>query len=393
MKKLSYKTIILAAACLLLPGCADDAADAIEQPVTPPTAELVGDSEVEIKLSSSSSTMLTRAGVYEGTNGFYTTKWMGIFCLADEKLIQSAEDIDWSRSSTTSEDVHLDNVGAMVTDGQLSFTGGATYYYPMSNKYRYRFYGYYTRQTEVVTKEPEKVTVGVTFKGNDDILWGKSEMPQDTYEKYAYSAKYYREHIKDVTTEAAIPTIGFEHVMTCLEFSVIAKDESAKNLTISSIKLLNAPQKLNLVLATKSHVGEGVIEIDETSDATVNVDLMDVKYTLDEETGKLTYETPVVTSVPITDEEAIVGVSETDLTPAAFYVFPQREHLVRVEMKGFGKTFTYDMPVQLPEGDTYAGHKYKLKLQVYGPQQITLNTTLEPWVYDEETDDDIEIEL
>ena len=60
MKKLSYTTI-LAAACLLLPGCSDDAAD--KGLVSPDV--LFADSEVEIKLSSNSSNMTTRAGLYD----------------------------------------------------------------------------------------------------------------------------------------------------------------------------------------------------------------------------------------------------------------------------------------------------------------------------------------
>ena len=98
MKKLSYTTI-LAAACLLLPGCSDDAAD--KGLVSPDV--LVADSEVEIKLSSNSSSMATRANeVYEDENGLLnTTGYTGIFCLAEGILPQAegiADDINWLRS-------------------------------------------------------------------------------------------------------------------------------------------------------------------------------------------------------------------------------------------------------------------------------------------------------
>ena len=82
MKKLSYTTIILAAACLLLPGCSDDAADQVF--VSPDV--LVADSEVEIRLSSNSSDMVTRAGVIGVKDTFSTSNYMGIFCLAEEAL-------------------------------------------------------------------------------------------------------------------------------------------------------------------------------------------------------------------------------------------------------------------------------------------------------------------
>ena len=99
---------------------------------------------------------------------------------------------------------------------------------------------------------------------------------------------------------------------------------------------------------------------------------------------------PKVTKVSISDIETKIGNN------AYFYVLPQKEHKIRVALRKGGDKINYDVNVSLPPFNvgqtTYAGHKYKLILQIYGPQEIGLKATLKDWEYTE-GENDIPIEL
>ena len=396
MKKLSYTTI-LAAAFLLLPGCSDDATD--KGLVSPDV--LVADSEVEIKLSSNSSDMITRAGVIGEKDTFSTSNYMGIFCLAEEALPDAltAPEIDWSRPKTSANDVAMFNESAKVIKGNIVFPDKIYHFYPQSNWYKYRFYGYYTAKAGkkdesgnlIVYAEPNNITVPITFNGFDDIFWGKSgdADADDVHNEYAYSAMYYRKHIKDKTeSNSIIPKMTFKHVMTCLEFSVLAMDGAAEALTISSIELVDAPKDIKLIVADKEDESqEGKVIVEDDSDS-IDVALRDV--------SKPEYDAKPLSQTSITSTETVIGGA--DGYPAAFYVLPQKNHKIRVSMLKGGTVFSYEKDVSLPDFDsqngqtTYAGYKYKLKLQIYGPQQISLKATLKDWEYTE-GENDIPIEL
>ena len=79
--------------------------------------------------------------------------------------------------------------------------------------------------------------------------------------------------------------------------------------------------------------------------------------------------------------------------PYAFYVIPEKMHKFRIELRGLDP---YVVNVSLPnfkeDQTTYAGHKYKLQLQIYGPQTIGMTATLVDWEYEEGTHD-IPVEL
>ena len=231
----------------------------------------------------------------------------------------------------------------------------------------------------------------ITFNGFDDIFWGKSgdADADDVHNEYAYSAMYYRKHIKDKTeSNSIIPKMTFKHVMTCLEFSVLAMDGAAEALTISSIELVDAPKDIKLIVADKEDESqEGKVIVEDDSDS-IDVALRDV--------SKPEYDAKPLSQTSITSTETVIGGA--DGYPAAFYVLPQKNHKIRVSMLKGGTVFSYEKDVSLPDFDsqngqtTYAGYKYKLKLQIYGPQQISLKATLKDWEYTE-GENDIPIEL
>ena len=397
MKKLSYTTI-LAAACLLLPGCSDDAAD--KGLVSPDV--LVADSEVEIKLSSNSSSMATRAGVYNGETFSTPTSCvldgrtiaipkLALFCLATAKQENAtgATDIDWTKAKGTYNDVKLYNGPANVWDGD--FFLDAIECFPVSNCDTYSFYGYYTKQGNesivVPTPTSNRIDVNVAITGYNDIIWGESSVPADVPEeisKYAYSAKYYRECVKgEVETTPAQMT--FEHMLTSFMFKVTPKDVNAQGVKITSIKLKN--QLSSGTLCVASLVDDGAGEIVANEDVSkVDFALYDPLVTKDE-AAKTLVETLSPATFSITEDmaidEAITLGGDDD--PAAFYVMPDQEkYTLEVTMSKNGKTFTSEMDIPLGDGtgntvNPGAGKRSIISLAIYGPQEISLEATLTPW--------------
>lgn len=398
MKKLSYTTI-LAAACLLLPGCADDAAD--KGLVSPDV--LVADSEVEIKLSSGSPTMATRAGVY-GDEAFSTptscvlggvtiaTPKLALFCLATGKQDNAtgATDIDWTHEWPSYNDVRLFNDPAKVWEGNISLDAPA--YYPISNLYTYSFYGYYTKQANAsdVTRTANKIDAKVTINGYNDIIWGESSEPEGLNEdiaKYAYSAKFYRECVKQ-SVGSKHAQMTFQHMLTSFMFKVTPKDENAKGVTITSIKLKNQPQSATLCIASMADGEAGKITVDEEA-STGDFTLYDPEVEKDDE-AKTLKETLAPATFAITNETigtAVTWGGEAD--PAAFYVMPNQEkYTLEIVMTKEGNTFTSEMDI--PATYVTAGTRTTVNLAIYGPQEISLQATLTPWA-DKDASEEIEL--
>lgn len=399
MKKLSYTTI-LAAACLLLPGCSDDAAD--KALVSPDM--LVADSEVEIKLSSGSSTMATRAGVYG--DGVFSTPTscildgrtiaipkLALFCLATGKQDNAtgATDINWENEWPDYNDVRLFDNPAKVWEGDVTLD--ATAYYPISNLYTYSFYGYYTKQASVsgVTRNANKIDAKVTINGYNDIIWGESSVSEDFAEdirKYAYSAKFYRECVK-AGVESTPAQMTFQHMLTSFMFKVTPKDENAKGVTITSIKLKNQPQSATLCIASMADGEAGKITVDEEA-STGDFTLYDPEVAKDDE-AKTLKETLAPATFAITDE-TVIGTAVTwggEADPAAFYVMPNQEkYTLEIVMTKNGNTFTSEMDI--PATNVEAGTRTTVNLAIYGPQEISLQATLTPWT-DVEASEEIEL--
>lgn len=397
MKKLSYTTI-LAAACLLLPGCSDDAAD--KALVSPDM--LVADSEVEIKLSSGSPTMATRAGVY-GDGVFSTptscvlggvtiaTPKLALFCLATGRQDGAGLDADWAKDWPENNDVRFSNAPAKVWEGNISLDAPA--YYPISNLYTYSFYGYYTKQASEsdVTRDANKIDAKVTINGYNDIIWGESSVSEDFAEnirKYAYSAKFYRECVK-AEVESTPAQMTFQHMLTSFMFKVTPKDENAKGVTITSIKLKNQPQSATLCIASMADGEAGKITVDEEA-STGDFTLYDPEVAKDDE-AKTLKETLAPATFAITDE-TVIGTAVTwggEADPAAFYVMPNQEkYTLEIVMTKNGNTFTSEMDI--PATDVEAGTRTTVNLAIYGPQEISLQATLTPWT-DVEASEEIEL--
>ena len=388
MKKLSYTTI-LAAACLLLPGCSDDAAD--KGLVSPDV--LVADSEVEIKLSSNSSNMTTRAGLYDEEEFSTPTQStiagkeptsprLALFCLATgtQQNAAGATAIDWTKAKGTYNDVKLYNDPARVWKGQIYLD--TPDFYPLSNWYTYSFYGFYTKQTydSYVVKTADRIDATININGYDDVIWGKSIVnEEDIHKDFAYSAKYYREHIKS-GSPADAAQMKFDHMLTSFIFTVTPMDKNARGVEITSIKLKNQPKFGKLCIASSAvPTDEGKIIVHpEQTGVYPTITLHDVTVVKDEETLA---ETLAPATFSITEDLELkqpVMVGGDD-DPAAFYVMPNQDsYTLVVTMTKDGNTFPAT-EMEIPATNVNAGTRSTINLAIYGPQEISLKAKLTPW--------------
>lgn len=257
--RLLHYGLAVAAAFALLPGCSN------EELAGPAIPEYIpGDSEVEIRFATQTaevSTTVDKRLVVDDN----TRMEMGVFCLARGKQESNAPDINWFAEEDNYDNCLMKNVKA-TKDG-LNLTWEGQYFYPISQYYMYEFYGYYPYSEDVTytsTPESHRAVVNYTLDGTQDIVWGRATL-QD---KYAYSARYFREQGADAQVpiigansvdEEGNPHPGMKHLLTRLKFKVTTGSEpggdgekvfdDAALVSVKSISIVDAVQNVGLVVA------------------------------------------------------------------------------------------------------------------------------------------------
>lgn len=235
---MKLKLNILSAVLLgmFLAGCSD------EEGVTPLTSD---DRAVEIRLSLA-ETAAMRAAIenddnftIDGSDGS-----LGVFCLSATKNEQITgaviPEIDWtvSNSAVSKNNVCMNNVAAMVRDGEISWNG--RYYYPMGGWYSYRFYGYYPRMASPVATG-RALTVDYVLDGSQDVIWGRT-----SYD--GYCAAYFASASTD------IPQLALKHCLTRLKFKAVLTDEAAaRGIQVTNIRIVNVPTHQTLTIADRAN--------------------------------------------------------------------------------------------------------------------------------------------
>lgn len=353
---------------------------------------VVGNSDVEIKLSSGSSSATTRAGIENDEFYSFEAEGLGIFSVAKGKqnpeINPPAPDIDWTRySDPTKTDVLMFNVPAnavkdtiTIEDGMSTFRYTSTsivwadpeakYFYPISNWYMYDFYGYYPIQDDAnVTVNPEEISVYMEIDGHQDFLMGIAQSDS----AYAYSAKYFR------MAEHELPMMVFIHRLNRFTFSVEAGENylgsktNATRMSVKEITLLDMPYRFETIVATTNYDdwGNGWY-YDGTKD-----------FNLLEENG--------VSSDPVqVSEEGRTKVGDALFVLPGMESYGIRVVLVDEDGREFISEFPLSLSEHLEDGTTLGGCSYNVNLTVYGPQEIGLNALLVPW---EIVETDIPIEL
>lgn len=387
MRILSY-TALLAAACLLLPACSNE--DEVMDHDSPSLDAMVGDSEVEIKLSSTASA--TRASINGNSYGAFDVNGVGIFCVAKGKqnpeINPPTPDIDWTRYGEYGKtDVLLSNLRANAVASpkpvekqtELGDTletsivwedAEAHYFYPISNWYKYDFYGYYPVQDDAnVIISPDEINVYMEIDGTQDVLLGLATSDDE----YAYSAKYFR------TAEHEVPNMLFFHRLSRFTFTVEAgmdytgSKANATRMKVSKIEVLDMPYKILMTVASNTDTYGGIY-----------------------------YDRDFVMDFKLRDENnepfEPVQVSETErrqVGESLMVLHGMDTYGLRITLEDEnGNEYISEFPLSISnhieEGTTQLGHSYNINMTVYGPQEIKLNATLLPWII-EETDIPIEL--
>lgn len=373
------------ASLALLSSCSSDIEEDLY--VNPATVK-VESSDVEIRLST--GTVSTRASIESDEAGLFEAEDIGVFCLARRSLpINNKElQIKWDRSDPNDHwSIWMDNVKA---NAQINADETATdlvwaeenkvYWYPTGNWHSYSFYAYHPYQ-ETVEIEDELVKANFELDGTQDVIWGYAKNLDN---KYAYSAKYFRDN-----TENEHPNIAFGHKFMRFTFSIEAgKDatgqtsESALQMGIKSLELLNVPSSATLCIADRKKDAatdgytspEGTITADWENNL-INYVLMDPE---DQPLAELDAENG--TGYWASAEETTLGqgflVPVPDVQPHQFQI---RAVLQNKAGQVFDKT-EYPMDIVLTGASVYkAGRSYNVKIIVNGPEEVKIKATLKPW--------------
>lgn len=348
-----------------------------------PVSTHIGNSDVEIKLSTGSSTPGTRASIESDANGVFEAEGLGIFCLAKGSLNVNPSElpIDWTPETTATEySVWMDNVEANAvineegTSTDIVWVDGLQRWYPTGNWHSYRFYGYHPYQPEVNATATQR-NVDFVIDGTQDIIWGKTEVSDDSM---AFCAKYFRDpEFKDVT-----PTITFKHKLMRMTFSCVpgadADGSIAKSLEmgIQSITILSVPTIGNLILADRENSeNEGVLTFDWSNN-------------LEDFVLREVDDSPLGEDYWVVEEGTKIGGGILLPVPED----PAFRYYVNVVLKDKnGNIFHPEHPMEIRNADNFeAGKSYNVKMIINGPKVIEVKGTLDAWIEDETNIGDLE---
>lgn len=357
--------LAMAASVAMLHSCSNEE-------VFPDGVDVSGD-PVEIRLSSGTQANLTRASIGVGADDADIPE-MGVFCLAKDlqHINNGAQEINWFGSEDNWSVCLMDNVKSQKIGSDVTWLDGQHYFYPVSQFYKYDFYGYYPYvEGENMITENSTVLAQFVIDGSQDIIWGKATSD----EEYAYSAKYYR-----TNPSAPAPKLRLKHMLTRLTFSAVpdvdrnGSKESAKKMSVKRIYIKDAYTNLALTVADHQNPEmEGAIAY--CSEVTDSLFLKEA----DGSELQLT---------SLADESGVTIGESLMLLPAERY----RLGVEFVHDDFEGEVFRTECWLEISKGteDFKAGTSYNVKLTVHGPEEVTLEAELQPWDFAE---GDVNIEL
>ena len=290
-----------------------------------------------------------------------------------------------------------DNDGTMDRTYIELNTEAKNKYYPMGAYHNYWFYGYGPRQESLMVS-PEGDEFSVLFNnldGSQDVIYGKAD-PAYNHVSEAYSARWFR-YADNRTNDVSNPVnMSYEHKMMQIRFNIKAGglpvDESvdinklyepAYNTRIVSIQIINAPQSMQLILANNNKAmasREGMFVPAEGA-------ARDRKYTV-LNIGDSFYPQPTNPAAQKGDADNIPAVTQAGegLLLPVLDDYNNNPYLMRIVLeypKNSGIKHELKVPMRLPietGAKLEAGKIYDVILEIFAPEEINSNTTLEPWV-------------
>lgn len=244
-----------------------------------------------------------------------------------------------------------------------------------------------------ISEDGKQAYVDFVMNGTQDIMTAKSEpsadqiaaVGGDDYVGYFFSAWTARKGIN--------PNLKFQHELTRLKFFIKAGNEQAADpvsgITIEEIKVLSKNTGRLIVAYTPDQEITDRIIFGEDNPETEEVENSDY-LVLMERLGGANEALTALTPQLVTTNYASIG--------EALLVAPQDEYELVVTLSqnlNFGgelaslKTYTDIKTVIKPQGgntiSTFSkGNSYKVKLTLFGLQEIKVTTELTPWIDGEE---------
>lgn len=405
---------LFAAAALSFAACSQND-DIMEQPPVVTENDFESpDGQVVIQLgtggSRSNADVSVTRGAYADINDLIGKQQLGIFALGsknhsdfgvDEYLLLNNVQAQISNQTSTNQDgsekASLNKISLKQTNG----TGyGGVYYYPMSSRLNYSFYGYapYSESNKVASNK--SIIEFADFAANQDILYAAAHAPSvnrneiTVPEKYdqetvfdGYNAKYLRvlkyNHQHGGTYKPWVPNLNFNHKLALLKIYLKPADgqtpeeeEIVKTKqTVHSIKVMNQPKNLQMNILTGEVTAKGA----ETKD------LEGYVYFPTQEKYKFS-DTPA--------GDRALSITEGTTPVIYFLVNPAKEYKMSLIIKtlntvGFPpertETFTIKRTDPSAQGKPFeAGKSYAVKLGIFAVQQVDVTASLTDWGEDEE---------
>lgn len=436
MKKTILNMMLCSAAVLPFAACSsleEDSEDAKKlNALTEIVTEGMQNSPETIALTAQSENSTeTRAAIEsdEKTKAFETDKdYLGVMMLAQSVLLNNLEypeykpynylKVNWNEPTVDFEDaagnklyefndtwsVPLKNVPAQALK---TATGDKTFielnvptkqkYYPMGAYHNYWFYGYGPRQEslEVSEEGDEYSVIFGNLDGSQDVIYGKADDAKNHVSE-AYSARWFR-YEDNRTDDVANPVnMSYVHKMAQIRFHIkaggVAIDvnpeynrnyEPAYNTRIVSISITNAPSAMQLILANntkKAAEREGLFVPYEGSARNREYKVMNI--------GDSYYpqpENPDAKKGDLDNKPKKTPIGDGLLVPP-LDDYNSNPYLLKIQLEYPKKSGIYHelkVPMRLPlekDAKIEAGKIYDVTLEIFAPEQINLNGTLEPWV-------------
>lgn len=359
---------------------------------------------VPIQFGSLSSGMVTKAAVTD-LDGL-TGKPIGVFAWGEG----SSDPMETSAKSIFPNGFRRAQVAGDITGGvgSLKFwekdaEQATMVYYPMSSKYDYSFYAYYTGEEPVFgTCGENDYSIDVYFaQPFTDILWGKCSDSDLQYDETALPHLKYKENqIKGfnsrfsraaakqevVDKERYYPSIELKHA--CSAFSFYAKADEDASMTDVKLEELNAHVKINSVEITNVPTSAKLIVAARTGDQGVFESSGSGNVSMTVYNGY----TILQTSGGVVLSTAASGGEDQFFLPPGDYSNSQAILHCTLDDNPFELSFDLKYTNEESEDSTEfeAGKSYSFVVIFKTLEEIQAYVTLKDWVNGPKTDVDIE---
>ncbi len=261
-----------------------------------------------------------------------------------------------------------------------------TVYFPDNDK-AYNLFAYYldgaSTSENSVSKRPERIDIGVTIDGNNDVMCAKAEITDEQLSNFSFSetdkTNLINMSFSNITASRDIqPVIRFKHKLSKFVFFLFPAREDVGDVYIESISVKSkrygtltvASSNDDDMVADFSHESEKVdlwlCESDRTT-------LIKDKYH------------PIIEGVDFS--KPVYERPYTQVGGALILPPGEKEYLFDLVLKQKkNDVFVYNrysMPLQAtPDDELFlAGNQYNVKLAVYGISDIRPQITITPWLF------------